>query len=197
MYYCTLTSGRSIYHAARARVRCGPRTYVRSDRNARLLVNKVSHRQAQCMVEWSGYPLPLGRFRSKVTTLTGSFCRFVQSSLKRTRSELVKDMGGGGIFSAAPVENQVTPLVPLCLPFKSKSCPALPARMHTSIADARTDRRVREFLYRRPHGHGFFILFLFLRQRSIDLGLGIDTPSIPINQVVLDKISVKHWECKS
>lgn len=83
-------------------------------------------------------------------------------------------MGGGGTFSAAPVENQVTPLVPLCLPFKSKSCPALPARMHTSIADARTDRRVREFLYRRPHGHGFFILFLFLRQRSIDLGLGID-----------------------
>jgi hypothetical protein len=85
MYYCTLTSGRSIYHAARARVRCGPRTYVRSDRNARLLVNKVSHRQAQCMVEWSGYPLPLGRFRSKVTTLTGSFCRFVQSSLKVSR----------------------------------------------------------------------------------------------------------------
>jgi hypothetical protein len=23
------------------------------------------------------------------------------------------------------------------------------------------------------------------------------TPSIPINQVVLDKVSVKHWECKS
>jgi hypothetical protein len=45
-------------------------------------------------------------------------------------------------------------------------------------------------------GDGFFSCCLRCGVLHFNKELGI-TPSIPINQVVLDKISVKYWECKS
>jgi hypothetical protein len=45
-------------------------------------------------------------------------------------------------------------------------------------------------------GDGYFSCCLRCGVLHFNKELGI-TPSIPINQVVLDKISVKYWECKS